>query len=245
MEPTSVSADLKDYLILKCSLFRGLGREARAEVGARAAHRHVERKEVFFREGQPASVFYLLYSGRVKLFQVDGGGQEVIERLIGPGQFCGWLGLPITEGYPATAMALEPSEALAWEKKDLDELFARHPELTQNALRIQARRLRERDERYRELATLRVAERLALTLLRLVYPHGRRFEDGIYDDVPLSRADLAQLTGTTLFTVSRLLSDWESRGLVTARRGSVRVEDFRGLQGLASDGPNGRSPRRH
>ncbi len=240
-----ISADLKDYLILKCALFRGLPSEARAEIGARAGGRRVERKGAFFHEGEPARNFYLLYSGRVKLFQLDGAGGESIERLIGPGQFCGWLGLPASEGYPATARAIEASEALAWDKQDLDELFARHPELPRNAQRIQARQQRERDERYRELATLRVAQRLALTLLRLVYPHGRRFEDGFFEDVPLSRADLAQLTGTTLFTVGRLLSEWESKGIVSARRESVRIEDFRSLQGFIDQGAQGLERRRN
>jgi CRP-like cAMP-binding protein len=89
--------------------------------------------------------------------------------------------------------------------------------------------MRELEDRYRELATEHVPHRLARTLLRVVQPDGRRFEDGLFGDVPLSRRELAQLTGTTLFTVSRLLSEWERAGVVKARRECVVVPDPQAL----------------
>jgi CRP-like cAMP-binding protein len=90
------------------------------------------------------------------------------------------------------------------------------------------------EERYRELATERVPPRLARALVRLVGHVGRPCEAGVR--VALTREELAQMVGTTLFTVSRLLSQWESNGLVLGRREAVVVRDLSGLADFA-DGP--------
>ena len=237
LQPAPASADLKQHLVGECPLFQGLLLEGRREVAARARSVEARRRSVFFREGEPASLFGFLYSGRVKLLQRGPSGTEAILRLIVSRQVLGGLALSPGEVHEGTAIALETSRALTWQRRDLERLFSRHPSLPLNALRIQARRLRERDERYRELATERVPQRLAQTLLRLVRPAGRRFEDGLFADVPLSRAELAELSGTTIFTVSRILSDWDGQGILKSRRERVVIEDTRLLAAIANNPP--------
>ena len=75
------------------------------------------------------------------------------------------------------------------------------------------------------MSTERVEQRIAHALLRLVNQSGRKTEEGIEIDFPLSREDVAEMTGTTLHTVSRLLSKWESEGLVTGGRQRIIVKD--------------------
>jgi CRP/FNR family transcriptional regulator, nitrogen oxide reductase regulator len=75
-----------------------------------------------------------------------------------------------------------------------------------------AERLHELQRQHRELMTERVERRIASALLRLAEQAGRRVEGGVEIDFPLSRQDVAQMTGTTLFTVSRTLSGWEEAG---------------------------------
>ncbi len=214
-------------------MFQGISHEASREVARRARNVVACRHGLFLREGEPARLFGYLYSGRFKLLQTRAGGSEGIVRLAVSGQVLGGLGLSPGEIDTATAVALETSHLLTWERRDLEKLFGLYPVLPLNALRIQARRLRERDERFRELASERVPQRLARTLLRLVRPAGRRFEDGVFGDVPLSRADLAELTGTTLFSVSHVLSEWASQGIVRSRRERVVIEDARLLGAIA------------
>jgi len=235
LQPAPASADLKQHLVGECPLFQGLPLEGCREVAASARNVVARRRGLFFREGEPANLFGFLYSGRVKLLQRGPDDLEAIVRLLVSGQVLGGLALSPGEVYEATAVALETSHALTWERRDLEKLFSRYPRLPLNALRIQARRLRERDERYRELATERVPQRLARTLLRLVRPAGRRFEDGLFADVPLSRAELAELSGTTLFTVSRILSDWDGQGILKSRRERVVIEDTRLLAAIANN----------
>jgi CRP-like cAMP-binding protein len=88
-----------------------------------------------------------------------------------------------------------------------------------------------------DVATERVARRVARALLRLAAQLGRKTEEGILIDLPLSRQNLAELTGTTLFTVSRLLSGWEAEGLLEVGRERVVIRAPHGLARIAEDLP--------
>jgi CRP-like cAMP-binding protein len=198
--------------------------QARLDVAAGARTRDAEKGEILFREGDPVREFGVLARGRVKLSRVAAGGSAAIVRLISPAEACDWPGMLTDELHSSTAVAAQRSRVLVWEQLRLIELFDRHPVLYRNALRILARRQRELSESYRELSALRVPQRLARAVLRLASPSGRWLEKGGLSEIPLSRKDLAQLAGTTLFTVSRLLSEWEGDGIIETRRECVRVE---------------------
>jgi CRP-like cAMP-binding protein len=85
--------------------------------------------------------------------------------------------------------------------------------------------------------TERVERRIARALLRLAHHAGRRVETGVEIDFPLSRQDLAQMTGTTLFTVSRTLSAWQGDGLILTRRRRVTIRQPHRLVRIAEDLP--------
>jgi CRP-like cAMP-binding protein len=97
------------------------------------------------------------------------------------------------------------------------------PRMGRNAVEVVGSRIEELQTRLREVATRRVEQRLAATLLRLVVQSGRSHNDGVEIPFPLSRQELAELTATTLHTVSRTLSAWDQEGIVDARRSSRLV----------------------
>jgi len=168
-----------------------------------------------FHQGDEARTFQVLLSGRLKLSQVTADGQQVTLRYITP--IAALNGKP----YPASALAVAPSLAVRWER----EVFQRHvqeqAQLSWKLIEELSRRFSEAQSRFREMATERVERRIARALLRLAHQTGRRVEEGVLIDLPLSRQDLAEMIGTTQFTVSRVLSDWERRGLVEAGRARV------------------------
>ena len=128
---------------------------------------------------------------------------------------------------------MEQSKALVWEYTRLQMLVAEYPQLRRNISQILACRLQELEERFREIATEKVAKRLALALTRLVRQVGKKTSEGT--EVYLSREELAQLTGTTLFTISRILSKWADLGVVIPRREAVLIRDPRRLQEVGGD----------
>jgi CRP-like cAMP-binding protein len=123
--------------------------------------------------------------------------------------------------------------ALVWDAPTFKALVARYPVLHQNMVRILSEDLGELEERFREVATERVAPRVARQLVRLLARIGRSANGAV--EVSLTREELAQMTGTTLFTVSRLLSAWEERGMVKPRRESVTVCDVALLRAMSKE----------
>jgi len=115
-------------------------------------------------------------------------------------------------------------QALIWEYARLQNLLEVYPQIRKNISQILSGRLFELEERFREVATEKVAKRVALTLMRLLKQVGKTSDGGV--EVSLSREELAQMTGTTLFTVSRLLSKWRDAGFVVPRREAVVIRDL-------------------
>jgi CRP-like cAMP-binding protein len=126
---------------------------------------------------------------------------------------------------------MSPSTALVWEANQFEAVAERFPMLGRNISCVLMRTLNQLEVRFREICTEKVAPRLSSQLLRLVSQVGRPF-DG-YIEIELSRRDLAQLTGTTLFTVSRLLGQWEEQGIVRPHRQRVQVLNIPALEDLS------------
>lgn len=223
-------------------LFAGVGSEAcRQAVGA-AWERSAAPGEVLFRQGEAAATLYLMLEGRVKLTQLGADGQEVVIRFIAPGGLIAALAVLDQGPYPVTATAVTATRLLAWPRETFAALMQRTPALAVNAMRLLSERLREMQQRFREVATERVAQRVARALVRLIRQVGRKTDAGVLIDMPLSRQDLAEMTGTTLYTVSRILSDWEASGLVASGRERITVRAPHRLATIAEDLPDPTRP---
>lgn len=193
--------------------------------------RSIEDGEFFFFQGDPATHAYVLVAGKAKLLQTNPAGQQVNLRTINEWQIFGALGAVRENAtYPATAQALEPSTALAIESSFLKEMMETRPYLSQSLMQLMTGYIMEMQERYRELATERVERRIALTVLRLAAQIGKRTDGNeMTVELPLSRQDVAEASGTTIFTVSRVLADWERQGIVEAGRERVLIRNPHGL----------------
>lgn len=205
--------------------------QAARKVGAAAGEFH-------FLQGERSRYVFLLLRGRVKLAQTTPEGDQVTARLVGPGEIFGWVPLWGVRTYPTSAEALEASEALRWDETALGRLLLELPMLALNTLHLIGEELHELRVRFLELATARVEQRLARTLLRLAARAGRPVPTGTLIDFPLTRQELAEMTGTTLHTVSRILSRWKQAGIVAAGRRRIVI---RRPEALAAVGDAGTS----
>jgi CRP/FNR family transcriptional regulator, nitrogen oxide reductase regulator len=187
-----------------------------------------------FLEGGPVRQIFVLTSGCAKITQLAQNGTEVILRLSGLGDVVGAFEDCSRINHRSTARALQLSTALVWEAAVFEAFTARFPILRRNTARILGERLLELAERFRELSTEKVALRLGKQILRLLNQIGQRVNGHV--EIRLSCEELAQLTGTTLFTVSRLLSTWERQGIVSSRRRAVVVRNLQALVDLSESG---------
>lgn len=194
--------------------------------------RSVEEGGYFFFQGDPAEYFYILTAGHVKLLQNNPAGQQVNLRTLYPWQAFGALGAIREEAvYPASAQALEDSAALAISSRSLKDMMQTRPYLSAGLMQLMTAYIQELQERYRELATERVERRIAHALLRLASQSGQKDERGI--ELAFSHQDFAEMSGTTLYTVSRVLTDWERQGLIEAGREHIRILNPHALVSLA------------
>lgn len=218
-------------------LFEGLSTDALARILGLAHSRQLDAGEFFFNEGDSADHFFVLVSGRVKLTQLTPEGHQVVLRLIGPGDAFGGVGAFGDPTYPISAEAVEPTVALSWTSATMRQLMETENLIALNAVRFVAGRLHDLQRRHRQLMTERVERRVARALLRLVHDAGRRVDAGVEIDFPVSRQDIAEMTGTTLYTVSRLMSAWEERGIVRSGRQRIVLTKPHALVAIAEDLP--------
>ena len=215
----------------RVNVFRDATDEDLKLLAEKGIFRSIEEGEFFFFQGDPAKYFYILVTGRAKLLQTNQAGQQVNLRTISEWQMFGALGAVRENAtYPATAEALESSTAFAIESEFLKEMMQTRPQLNINLMQLMTGYIMEMQERYRELATERVERRIALTVLRLAGQIGKRIAgDSVMVELPLTRQEVAEASGTTIFTVSRVLADWERRGLIEAGRERVVIRNPHGL----------------
>ena len=196
--------------------------------------RSIEESSFFFFQGDTAEYLYILTSGQVKLMQSNPNGQQVNLRTIYPWQMFGALGAVRAEAtYPASAQALENCTALAIPSKFLHSMLETRPYLSFDLMKLMTSYIQEMQVRYRELATERVEQRVANALIRLAAQSGIKSEKEAGIELSFSRQDVAEMTGSTLYTISRLLSEWERQGIVKTGREKIKILVPHGLVRIA------------
>jgi CRP-like cAMP-binding protein len=212
-------------LVVNLPLFAGFSAEQLDEVLREARSLRIAKNRNVFEQGEAAHSFFVLLHGHVRASKTTPMGEQVVVRYVVPGETFGVAPAIGLKNYPATATAVDDSIALAWPSAAWPRLISRFPALATNTLQMVGDRLQESHVRVIEMSTQQVEQRLANVLLRLAKQAGRKVEHGVEIDFPISRQDLAQMTGTTLFTVSRILSGWEQRGLIESGRQRIVLRE--------------------
>ncbi|WP_332690381.1 Crp/Fnr family transcriptional regulator [Devosia sp.] len=226
-------AGIDRSLVRALPLFNKLSDAELDRLLARATMRRVAMGEAVFEQGQKADRFFLLLHGRLKVTQVTADGQQIIVRMVHPGDIFGFAKALQRDDYPGTPTAAAESVVICWPTEVWGLFVEQNPHLAVNAMQTIGQRLQEAHTRIREMATEEVERRVAHAVLRLIEQAGKTESAGIRIDFQISRQDIAEMTGTTLHTVSRILSAWEAKGLVEGGRQKLLVRDAAGLRILA------------
>lgn len=216
-----ITAD-KDVLA-RCALLKELSPDEQQAILATGHEKRVSPGEYFFHQGEESLLLYILMTGQVKLSQVTEAGNQVVIGYLGPGNGFGIVVALNMMPYPLSAEAMEPCLALGWRREEMRALMRNYPQLALNSLEMVGERFAELQGRFRDLATRRVEQRVARALLRLVRQFGKRINRGVLIDIPLSRQSLAEMTGTNLYQVSRIVSRWEKEGVVQSDHQRITI----------------------
>ncbi|MCW2273694.1 helix-turn-helix domain-containing protein [Rhodoblastus acidophilus] len=221
-------------LIAEAPAFAGLDGAALDDILAHAQSFRIPKGEVAFRQGEPAEKFFLLLHGRLRVTRLNPQGQQMVVRFINPDDMFGVAMAIQCDIYPGTATAAVDSLALSWPNSLWAGMIARYSALAVNAMRALGARLQDSQQRILDLSTQKVEQRIAGAVLQLAHQAGRPSAGGVEIDFPLSRQDIAEMTASTLHTVSRTLSAWEAFGLVECGRQRLAVRNEEGLQAIAT-----------
>ncbi|MEZ5822245.1 MAG: Crp/Fnr family transcriptional regulator [Xanthobacteraceae bacterium] len=230
-------ATVDPSLVTDLPMFTGLVGEDLAEILREARSARYPRNSDVFSQGEDAHSFFLLLSGHVRASKTTPAGEQVVMRYVAPGEIFGVAPAMGLKRYPATATAADDSVVLIWPSAAWPRLVAKFPALATNTLQAVGSRLQESFTRVVEMSTEQVEQRVAHTLVRLARQSGRRVERGVEIDFPISRQDIAQMTGTTLHTVSRILSGWEQAGLIESGRQRIVLREPDRIVALAEQAP--------
>jgi CRP-like cAMP-binding protein len=221
-----------EEVLRKIDMFRRVTGADRQHILQVAHLKRFARGELIFNEGDPADTFLAIVEGRVKIFKAAPGGKEIILEIFGAGDPLGTVAVYERRDLPASALALEDTECLAIGREDFFALLEQHPALVRALLSGMTLRLAELTRRLAETQG-RVEARFARLFLKLATQIGTRNDAGIFVAMPLTRQELADLTGTTIETAIRTMSRWQKEDVVRTEKDGFIIVNRPSLQATA------------
>ena len=198
-------------------LFEGLNDEELAALDQVALQRVFPKDRVVIMAEDEGDTLFVISGGQVKVSIVSEDGREVILSMLGSGDFFGEM--TILDGHPRSAnvTTMEETELLMVRRADFLHLVQNKPQIAIKLLAVLASRLRKTDRKIEGLALSDVTGRVTQTLLQLANDHGVTSPDGVLIKNRPTHQDLANMSGTTRESVSRILKRLESQGYISNR----------------------------
>lgn len=213
-------------------LFEGLNKRHLEDLAMILVDQVFSKGQTIFSEGDEGNGFYVVISGKVKIYKVSAEGKEQILHIFGPGEPFGEVPVFAGEHFPAHAMALEQSRIFYFPREGFLELIRKTPDLALSMLAVLSRRLRRFTGLIEDLSLKEVPGRLAAYL---VYLRDRR-QGADRLNLDISKGQLASLLGTIPETLSRILGRMSGCGLIEVEGPRIRILDAEGLEDLAQGG---------
>jgi len=210
-------------------LFKGLTVEQLDAIARIVSEKEYKKGQLIFSDGDEGVGFYLVISGRVKVYKLSPEGKEQIMHIFGPGQ--PFAEVPVFGGsrYPANAEAMDRSKLFFFPKKAFISLIQENPSLAMNMLASLSQRLKQFSNLIETLSLKEVPGRLASYLLYLSDKNGSIDEFKL----DIAKSQLASLLGTIPETLSRIFSKMDSKELVRVNGPQIEILDRSGLEDLA------------
>jgi len=195
--------------------------------------RHFLPGEFVCRQGEPATNLHMITIGKVKLFGCTSSGIDALFKWCHAGDVVG-VGALVSPPCPYVwnAQASETTDTLTWDLMSIKVLGAQKEMLYQNALSIAIQWAHSLQERFQEMATEKVEQRLAHLVLHLSFPSREHQKSCL--DINISNEELAQMAGTNPYTVNRILNRWERDGYIEKGRKWFRVCDEKSVTRISA-----------
>lgn len=232
IEPEMCSVDLRLEILTQVPFFADLSATDIEVVNRQFVEFGYSPGEMIYLAGDQAERLYVVAEGKIKLLRYTPAGQAVMLDVLTPGEFFGSLAALGENEYPDTAQALVSSCVLSIETGGFRKILQKHPSVAVKVVDIMAERLKAAHEMVQQLSASSAEQRIAHVLRKLAAKLGERKEVGLLIQLPLSRADLAEMAGTTTETASRMMSQFQKEGFIQTGRQWVAIRDLKALEDL-------------
>ena len=212
-------------VLRQAPLFSALDDDAATALRASMAETKLRRGDVLFHEGDSGDKLYIVLDGKVKLGRTSSDGRENLLAILGPGQMFGELSLFDPGPRSATVTAVTDVTVMAMDRTALKRWIAERPEISDQLLRVLARRLRRTNNNLADLIFTDVPGRVAKALLQLAQRFGTQEGGNIRVTHDLTQEEIAQLVGASRETVNKALAEFAHRGWLRLEGKSVIISD--------------------
>jgi len=221
-------------LLKRCPLFAGLKEEELKRVRAIASLKRIEKKEVLFSDGEEARGFYVILSGRVKLFKISPEGKEQILHIVSAPDAFAEAALFLEGTYPAFAEAMTDCQLLFFPKRDFIHLIEKNPQLSINMIVTLSHFLKRFASLIEELSLKEVSSRIAKYIVDLSMKSSKEGKSPKEVELDLSKTQLALKLGTISETLSRTLAKMRAKKIIEVKKNKIIILDRESLEELAS-----------
>lgn len=210
--------------------FRSLDEASVAEVQRQFGQQHYPEGATIQLAGQEATRISIVGAGTVKLVRSTSEGRDIVLDMLTPGDHFGSLAQLGDRHYTETAIAHSECCILSTTAPDFARMLRSYPTVAIDSLEMIAARLRDAQGTIEQLSGYSVEQRVVRVLLNLATRIGVEHDGGVLINVPLSRQDLADMTGTTVESASRVMSDLKRQGLIESGRRWIAIPDPTALE---------------
>jgi CRP/FNR family transcriptional regulator len=221
-------------LLRRCPLFAGLKEDDLKRIRAIASLRQIEKKEVLFSDGEEARGFYVILSGKVKLFKVSPEGKEQILHVVSAPDAFAEAALFLEGTYPAFAEAMTDSQLLYFPKRDFTQLIEKNPQLSINIIVTLSHFLKRFASLIEELSLKEVSSRIAKYVVDLSIKSSKEGKSPKEVELDLSKTQLALKLGTISETLSRTLAKMKAKRIIDVKKNRIIILNREALEELAS-----------
>ena len=221
-------------LLRRCPLFAGLKEDDLKRIRAIASLRQIEKKEVLFSDGEEAKGFYVILSGKVKLFKVSPEGKEQILHIVSAPDAFAEAALFLEGTYPAFAEAMTDSQLLYFPKRDFIQLIEKNPQLSINIIVTLSHFLKRFASLIEELSLKEVSSRVAKYVVDLSIKSSKEGKSPKEVELDLSKTQLALKLGTISETLSRTLAKMKAKRIIDVKKNKIVILNREALEELAS-----------
>lgn len=222
----------------RCPFFSELDDPEIAELGDISASKKYPKGAIIFSEGEEARGFFVVTSGRVKVYKLSLEGKEQILHIVSPGETFAEAALFAGSTYPAFAESLVETRVLYFPKDRFLGLVRKNPQISLNMIASLSHWLRKFVALVEELSLKDVSARLAKYLLDLSARSGRSSARGIECELDISKSQLASQLGTISETLSRALRKLRQRGIIEVQRKKITILQKEALEDISSGIPS-------